>query len=55
MMAAEAADRLAVIVEEASLKAGISSLIIGTVILGQVEDDMHDIGRHCVSTYHILL
>jgi methanogenic corrinoid protein MtbC1 len=50
MMAGEAAERVAAIVEEASLKAGAPSLIIGTVILGQVEGDMHDIGRHIVGT-----
>jgi corrinoid protein of di/trimethylamine methyltransferase len=50
MMAGEAAERVAAIVEEASLKAGTSSLIVGTVILGQVEGDMHDIGRNIVGT-----
>ena len=50
MMAGEAAERVAAIVEDASLKAGTASLIVGTVILGQVEGDMHDIGRHIVGT-----
>ena len=50
MMAGEAAERAAAIVEEASLKAGTASLIVGTVILGQVEGDMHDIGRNIVGT-----
>ncbi len=50
MMAGEAAERVTAIVEEATLKAGNPSLNLGTVILGQVEGDMHDIGRNIVGT-----
>ena len=50
MMAGEAAEKVTTIVEEATLKAGKPSLNMGTVILGQVEGDMHDIGRNIVGT-----
>jgi len=50
MMAGEAAEKVTAIVEEATLKAGKPSLTLGTVVLGQVEGDMHDIGRNIVST-----
>lgn len=50
MMAGEAAERVTALVEEATLKAGQPSLNQGTVVLGQVEGDMHDIGRNIVST-----
>lgn len=50
MMAGEAAQRITAIVEEATLAAGQASLSQGTVILGQVEGDMHDIGRNIVGT-----
>jgi corrinoid protein of di/trimethylamine methyltransferase len=50
MMAGDAAQRVTAVVEEATLKAGKPSLNLGTVILGQVEGDMHDIGRNIVAT-----
>ncbi len=50
MMAGEAAEAITAIVEKATLDAGQPSLSKGTVILGQVEGDMHDIGRNIVST-----
>lgn len=50
MMAGEAAEKVTAIVEDATLKAGNASLSLGTVILGQVEGDMHDIGRNIVGT-----
>lgn len=50
MMAGEAAEKVTALVEEATLKAGQPSLNLGTVILGQVEGDMHDIGRNIVGT-----
>lgn len=50
MMAGEAAQRATAIVEEATLKAGEPSLNLGTIILGQVQGDMHDIGRNIVGT-----
>jgi len=50
MMAGEAAEAMTAIVEKATLDAGQPSLNKGTVILGQVEGDMHDIGRNIVGT-----
>jgi corrinoid protein of di/trimethylamine methyltransferase len=50
MMAGEAAEKVTEIVEAATLKAGNPSLNLGTVVLGQVEGDMHDIGRNIVAT-----
>jgi 5-methyltetrahydrofolate--homocysteine methyltransferase len=50
MMAGEAAQRVTAVVEEATLEAGEPSLNLGTVVLGQVEGDMHDIGRNIVAT-----
>jgi 5-methyltetrahydrofolate--homocysteine methyltransferase len=50
MMAGEAAERVTALVEEATMKAGQPSLNQGTVVLGQVEGDMHDIGRNIVGT-----
>jgi 5-methyltetrahydrofolate--homocysteine methyltransferase len=48
MMAGEAAQKVTDIVEEATLAAGEPSLNLGIVVLGQVEGDMHDIGRNIV-------
>ena len=50
MMAGEAAEAITAIVEKSTLDAGQPSLNKGTVVLGQVEGDMHDIGRNIVST-----
>ena len=50
MMAGEAAEKVTVLVEKATLDAGKPSLNLGTIILGQVEGDMHDIGRKIVGT-----
>jgi len=50
MMAGEAAEAMTAIVEKATLESGQPSLNKGTVILGQVEGDMHDIGRNIVGT-----
>jgi 5-methyltetrahydrofolate--homocysteine methyltransferase len=50
MMAGESAERVTALVEEATMKAGQPSLNQGTVVLGQVEGDMHDIGRNIVGT-----
>jgi 5-methyltetrahydrofolate--homocysteine methyltransferase len=46
MMAGEAAERVTALLEDTMLKSGKASLSIGTVILGQVEGDIHDIGRN---------
>ncbi len=50
MMAGEAAEKVTALVEKATLEAGKPSISQGTVILGQVEGDMHDIGRNIVGT-----
>lgn len=50
MMAGEAAEAMTAVVEEATLEAGQPSLNKGTVVLGQVEGDMHDIGRNILAT-----
>jgi len=50
MMAGEAAEKVTALVEEATMKAGNPFLNLGTVVLGQVEGDMHDIGRNIVGT-----
>jgi 5-methyltetrahydrofolate--homocysteine methyltransferase len=46
MMAGEAAERVTALLEGIMLKSGKASLSFGTVILGQVEGDIHDIGRN---------
>jgi 5-methyltetrahydrofolate--homocysteine methyltransferase len=48
MMAGEAAVRVTTIVEEATLAAGKASTSLGKVVIGQVEGDLHDIGRNIV-------
>ena len=50
MMAGEAAEAITALVEKVTLESGQPSLNKGTVILGQVEGDMHDIGRNIVGT-----
>jgi methanogenic corrinoid protein MtbC1 len=50
MMAGEAAKRATTVVEEAMIEAGIASVSLGTVVLGTVEGDMHDIGRNILGT-----
>ena len=49
MMAGEAAERVTTLLEETMLKAGKPSVSFGTIVLGQVEGDIHDIGRNIVS------
>ncbi len=46
MMAGEAAERVTALLEEQSLKSGQSVISFGTIVLGQVEGDIHDIGRN---------
>ncbi len=48
MMAGEAAERVTTLLEGMMLKAGKPTVSIGTIILGQVEGDIHDIGRNIV-------
>jgi 5-methyltetrahydrofolate--homocysteine methyltransferase len=50
MMAGEAAEKVTALIEEATLKAGKPSTSLGTVVLGQVEGDLHDIGRNILAT-----
>lgn len=50
MMAGNAAEQVTALVEEATLKAGKPTTSRGTVVLGQVEGDMHDIGRNILGT-----
>ena len=46
MMAGEAAERVTALLEGTMLNSGKASLSFGTIILGQVEGDIHDIGRN---------
>src|SRR4030067_979432 len=48
MMAGEAAERVTALLEAAALKADKPTISVGTVVLGQVEGDIHDIGRNIV-------
>jgi methanogenic corrinoid protein MtbC1 len=50
MMAGEAASCVTAVVESATLAAGRASTSLGTVVLGQVQGDLHDIGRNIVFT-----
>lgn len=50
LMAGEAGEKVTKLVEEATLKAGKPSTSRGKVVLGQVEGDIHDIGRNIVRT-----
>jgi methanogenic corrinoid protein MtbC1 len=50
MMAGEAAERVTRLVEQATANAGKASTSLGTVVIGQVEGDVHDIGRNIVRT-----
>jgi 5-methyltetrahydrofolate--homocysteine methyltransferase len=49
MMAGEAAERVTALLEETLLKAGKQTVSFGTIVIGQVEGDIHDIGRNIVS------
>jgi methanogenic corrinoid protein MtbC1 len=49
MMAGEAAERVTALLEESMAKAGRATISFGTIVLGQVEGDIHDIGRNIVS------
>jgi 5-methyltetrahydrofolate--homocysteine methyltransferase len=49
MMAGEAAERVTSLLEATMLKAGKATIALGTVVLGQVEGDIHDIGRNIVA------
>jgi 5-methyltetrahydrofolate--homocysteine methyltransferase len=49
MMAGEAARQATAIIEAATLKAGRAPVSRGTVVLGTVEGDVHDIGKNIVN------
>src|SRR4030066_113322 len=49
MMAGEAAERVTSLLEGTMLKAGKPTISFGTIVIGQVEGDIHDIGRNIVS------
>lgn len=49
MMAGEAAERVTALLEGVMLSEGKSAMAIGTVVLGQVEGDIHDIGRNILA------
>ncbi len=48
MMAGEAAKAATAVLEEATKAAGQAPLVLGTVVLGTVEGDVHDIGKNIV-------
>ncbi len=50
MMVGETAEKISAIVEQATLDAGDTLKNQGVVVIGQVEGDMHDIGRNIVGT-----
>lgn len=50
MMAGEAAERVSAVVEEALPRSEFEALSLGTVVIGQVKGDLHDIGRNIVRT-----
>lgn len=50
MMAGRAAEKVSDVVEEVTLQSGIPTTSMGTIIIGTVEGDMHDIGRDIVAT-----
>lgn len=50
MLAGEAAKRATAILEEAIAASGQASASLGTVVIGTVENDVHDIGKNIVST-----
>lgn len=50
MAAGEAAERATNILEEAIAASGKQATSLGTVVIGTVENDVHDIGKNIVST-----
>jgi 5-methyltetrahydrofolate--homocysteine methyltransferase len=50
MMAGEAAKHATVLLEESMAKAGEQIASLGTVVIGTVKSDIHDIGKNIVST-----
>lgn len=50
MAAGDAAEAATAILEEAMVASGIAETSLGTVVIGAVENDVHDIGKNIVST-----
>jgi 5-methyltetrahydrofolate--homocysteine methyltransferase len=50
MMAGEAAQHVTALVDQATREAGQAAISAGTVVIGQAEGDVHDIGRNIVVT-----
>lgn len=50
MKAGEAAKRASALLEEAIVRSGGTSASLGTVVIGTVENDVHDIGKNIVAT-----
>ncbi len=50
MMAGEAAQHVTALVDQATREAGQAAITKGTVVIGQAEGDVHDIGRNIVVT-----
>ncbi len=50
MGAGDAAERATTILEEAMARSGQESASLGTVVIGTVENDVHDIGKNIVGT-----
>jgi 5-methyltetrahydrofolate--homocysteine methyltransferase len=50
MAAGEAAEKATAILEEAIAASGKRAASIGTIVIGTVENDVHDIGKNIVST-----
>jgi 5-methyltetrahydrofolate--homocysteine methyltransferase len=49
MMAGEAAEHVTLLLERTMLNAGKQTISFGTIVIGQVEGDIHDIGRNIVT------
>ncbi len=50
MLASQAAKRSSVLLEKALTEAGKQATVLGTVVIGTIQHDVHDIGKNLVST-----
>jgi 5-methyltetrahydrofolate--homocysteine methyltransferase len=50
MLASEAAKRSSALLEKAVIEAGKQATVLGTVVIGTIEHDVHDMGKNLVST-----
>jgi 5-methyltetrahydrofolate--homocysteine methyltransferase len=50
MLASEAAKRSSALLDEALSKTGKEAVVLGTVVIGTIQHDVHDIGKNLVST-----